>query len=136
MKQRVQATALFEFKEVSCIIYLSFNKKVVGYFLVNKTEEFNNNEEELYDLFISYLALILFNTKYTSNDIIDNLYVEILNTTNLNLIITDIEFNIYYYNENFRSFILTLNPYTQKIIDNLKKYSYFNLIERKVGLDF
>lgn len=99
---------------------LQFNKNIVGYFLVNKTEEFTDDEEDNYNLFLNYLSLILFNTKYSSNDIIDNLYVEILNTTNLNLIITDIEFNIYHYNHNFISFITLLNPYTQKIIENLK----------------
>jgi len=99
---------------------LQFNKKIMGYFFVNKTKEFTEEEEDNYNLFLSYLSLILYNTKNYECDIVDNLYVEILNTTNLNLIITDIEFNIYYYNQNFISFISALNPYTQKMIDILK----------------
>lgn len=100
---------------------LIFNKKVVGYFLVNKTEEFSNKEEDLYDLFISYLSLILYNTQHLNdNFIIHNPFIDILNTTNLNLIITDQENNIYYYNDNFIKFILLFNPFTQQFIDSLK----------------
>jgi len=100
---------------------LIFNKKIVGYFLVNKTEEFSNEEEDLYDLFITYLSLILYNTQNLNNDIIYyNPFIEILNTTNLNLIITDQEINIYYYNDNFIKFILLLNPFTQQFINSLK----------------
>jgi signal transduction histidine kinase len=99
---------------------LQFNKNTVGYFLVNKTDEFTTEEEDNYNLFLNYLSLLLYNTKNYNCDIDNNLYVEILNTTNLNLVITDNEFNIYYYNQNFISFISVINPYTQKMIDILK----------------
>lgn len=107
---------------------LIFNKKVVGYFLVNKTEEFNNEEEDLYDLFISYLSLILYNTQNVKDNLIlHNPFIEILNTTNLNLIITDQEINIYYYNDNFIKFILLLNPFTQHFINSLKMKTLFEV---------
>lgn len=101
---------------------LIFNKKVVGYFLVNKTEEFTDDEEENYNLFLTYLSLLLFNTTQTQNDniFIDNIFINILNTTNLNLIITDYELNIYYYNDNFIKFILLLNPFTQQFNNTLR----------------
>jgi len=108
---------------------LVFNKKNIGYFLINKTQEFNNDEEELYDLFLSYLSLLLYNIKNSVNDdlIFKNPFIEILNTTNLNLVITDQDLNIFYYNENFISFISLLNPFTQKLIDNLKSKSLFDI---------
>jgi len=107
---------------------LIFNKKVVGYFLVNKTEEFNNEEEDSYDLFISYLSLILYNTKNLNDNIIlNNPFIEILNTTNLNLIITDFELNIYYYNHNFIKYILLLNPFTQQFIESMKTKTLFDV---------
>jgi signal transduction histidine kinase len=107
---------------------LIFNKKVVGYFLVNKTEEFNNEEEDSYDLFISYLSLILYNTKNLNDNIIlNNPFIEILNTTNLNLIITDCELNIYYYNHNFIKYILLLNPFTQQFIESIKTKTLFDV---------
>jgi signal transduction histidine kinase/CheY-like chemotaxis protein len=108
---------------------LVFNKKNVGYFLINKTQEFNNDEEELYDLFLSYLSLLLYNIKNLTNDdlLFKNPFIEILNTTNLNLVITDQDSNIFYYNENFTSFITLLNPFTQKYIENLKTKSLFDI---------
>lgn len=109
--------------------HLIFNKKIVGYFLVNKIEEFNVDEEELYDLFISYLSLLLFNIKNlnNSNMLINNPLIQILNTTNLNLIITDIDLNIYYYNNNFIEFICLLNPFTQKFIETLKTKTLYDV---------
>jgi signal transduction histidine kinase/CheY-like chemotaxis protein len=111
---------------------LVFNKKIVGYFLVNKTEEFNDEEEDNYNLFLNYLSLLLYNTQnlditIIDNPMIDNPMIEILNTTNLNLIITDQEFNIFYYNDNFISFITSLNPFTQKFINTLKTKTLFDI---------
>jgi signal transduction histidine kinase/CheY-like chemotaxis protein len=108
---------------------LIFNKKIVGYFLVNKTEEFNEEEEDYYDLFISYLSILLYNTKKVINNdmIYSNPQLEILNTTNLNLLITDQDFNIYYFNSNLILFISILNPFTQKFISELKTKTLFDI---------
>jgi signal transduction histidine kinase/CheY-like chemotaxis protein len=115
---------------------LIFNKKVVGYFLVNKTEEFTDGEEDNYNLFLTYLSLLLFNTTNLNNEeiIFNNPLNDILNTTNLNLVITDQEFNIFYYNNNFITFISLLNPFTQTFISTLKKKTLFDVFPQLIYL--
>jgi len=106
---------------------LIFNKKIVGYFTINKTQEFTSDEETNYDLFINYLAILIYNTNALTIDISSNIFIEILDTTNLNILITDIDYNILYHNKNFINFIHAFNPYTQYILTDLEKKNGNNI---------
>ncbi len=100
---------------------LKFNKTIVGYFTVTFNLTLSQEEETNYNLFLTYLSLLIYNSKYY---IIDNtnslsLMKHIFNSISTNILITNDNLIITYLNESAKIFL--------KNINNINKNSYINV---------
>lgn len=89
---------------------LRFNNNIVGYFTVNLNGILTNDEENLYNLFLSYLTILIYNStnnKINKND--SNIIKNILNSLDSNILITNDDFIIIYLNNCAESFLNNLN---------------------------
>ena len=88
---------------------ISFNNTTVGFFTANFNSILTEEEERLYSFFLTYLSLLLYNSKnYQINKNV-NLTKNILNCLNDNILITNNNFEILYINNSAKIFLKNIN---------------------------
>ncbi len=100
---------------------LIFNNTIVGYFTANFISILNQDEEMKYSLFLTYLSILLYNTKSYQINFNTNLINNILNSLNDNILITNETYDILYLNDSVKLFLKNINKID--INDNFNKLS-------------
>jgi signal transduction histidine kinase len=100
---------------------LKFNNTIVGYFIANFTNVLTYEEESIYNMFLSYLSLLVYNTKHYEINVTNSstLAKNLMNSLNINILITDENFLISYLNDSAKTFL--------KGINDIGKDDYINL---------
>ena len=79
-----------------------FNNDIIGYFTITPDLKLSHSEQHNYNLFLLYLGILIYNSKtYIISSYVDynyNIFSEILNSINYNIIITTNDDNIFYHN--------------------------------------
>jgi signal transduction histidine kinase/CheY-like chemotaxis protein len=100
---------------------LKFNNTNVGYFIANFSNILTFEEESMYNLFLSYLSLLIYNSKHYQINVNNSstLSKNLMNSLNTNILITDENFLISYLNDSAKIFL--------KRINDIDKEDYINL---------
>jgi signal transduction histidine kinase/DNA-binding NarL/FixJ family response regulator len=102
---------------------LTFSNEIVGYFNICSDKKLTLNEETNYKLFLTYLGILLYNSKQYPIKIYSiinyNLFTEIINSINNNIIITTNDYKICFHN------IISLK--ILQFISNTTKLSFNNI---------
>ncbi len=90
---------------------LKFNKTIVGFFTATFNLTLSQEEESNYNLFLTYLSLLLYNSKYYKIDNTNSLSLmkNIFNSINTNILITNDNLIITYLNESAKIFLKNIN---------------------------
>ena len=103
---------------------LKFNNNIVGYFTANYNEILTIDEENLYNLFLNYLSILIYNsTNNKINKTDSNIIKNILNSLDSNILITNDDYIIVYLNNCAESFLNNLN-----LNDSYLNLSIFNFL--------
>jgi signal transduction histidine kinase len=98
---------------------LKFNKTIVGYFTVTFNLTLSQEEESNYHLFLTYLSLLIYNSKnyIINNDNSLSLMKSIFNSISVNILITNDNLLIIYLNESAKIFLKNINNLNNNYIN-------------------
>lgn len=113
------------------IIELNFNNQNVGYLKINEQIVDIN-----FNLFINYLSILIYNTKYTNitESINHTIFTEIIDMINDGVIVCDNQYNIHTINVIAKNMISVLNIYNVDFI-NMKIFNIFSQLEDILNLN-
>jgi len=117
---------------------LKFNSTIVGYFIANFNNILTPDEENLYCMFLSYLSLLVYNTNHYQINIKNSstLAKNLMNSLNINILITDENFVISYLNDSAKIFLKGINDIDKEDYINLSIFYFLphiqNLISNKI----
>jgi signal transduction histidine kinase len=103
---------------------LEFNNKIVGYFISNFIEILTVEEEDKYNLFLTYLTILLYNSQNIIININDSNFIKnSMNSLDSNILITNDDYIILYLNDIAKLFLKNINS-----ADNYINLSIFTLL--------
>jgi signal transduction histidine kinase len=104
---------LNEIYNTNCMIIkeLSFNNEILGYLYICVREDLDMEENNLINLFISYLSILVYNSKNYEINVNNSSSLTkcMLNTLNNNVLITDDNLIICYLNDSTKLFLKQIN---------------------------
>lgn len=106
---------------------LSFNNENLGYLYLYINDKLNVEENNLFNLFISYLSILVYNSKNYEININNSSSLTkcVLNTLNNNVLITDDNLIIYYLNDSTKLFLKQINDIGTNEYINHSILNYF-----------